>query len=162
MNISSLLELSHLEITKDTIQFTEKTRRWCRLPYLNHPNGCLNFDKSPLCPPKAPYLRDKITHYNYFYLILGRFNLSKYKRQMLLKHPNWSDRQARCVLYWQSSVKKHLKKFIRKIYDTKLTTSLFLLSCGSGFKNLDIPQTKIYSMEAAGIDVFNTLKRNKI
>lgn len=81
---------------------------------------------------------------------------------MLLKHPNCSDRQATCVLYWQSSVKKHLKKFIRKIYDTNPTTSLFLLSCGSGFKNLDIPQTKIYSMEATGIDVFNTLKRNKI
>jgi hypothetical protein len=81
---------------------------------------------------------------------------------MLLKHPDWSDRKANCVLYWQSSVKKQLKDFISKIYDTNPNTSLFLLSCGSGFKNLTIPQSKIYSMEAAGIDVFNTLKRNKI
>jgi hypothetical protein len=29
---------------------------------------------------------------------------------MLSWHPNWSNRQARCVLYWQGSVNKELKR----------------------------------------------------
>lgn len=162
MNITAFLRILHLEIEKETLSFSTKTLRWCRLPYSDHPKGCPNYNKNPLCPPNAPFLKEKINHFRYFYLILGRFNFLKYKEEMLLRHPDWSERQATCVLYWQSSVKRHLKEYIRDIYERNPEVSMFLLSCGSGFQNLNIPQEKIYSMEAVGIDVLNTLKANDI
>ncbi|MBD3212678.1 MAG: hypothetical protein GF311_08715 [Candidatus Lokiarchaeota archaeon] len=154
--------MSYQEINKESIIFTTKTRRWCSLPYPNHPNGCPNYNKNSLCPPKAPFLNIIIEEYKHFYLIIGHFNLAKYKKEMLRRHPNWSDRQATCVLYWQGSAKKHTKEYINKIYEKNTGNQLFLLSSGSGFNSLDIEQEKIYSMEAAGINVFETLKKNNI
>jgi predicted metal-binding protein len=156
------LNISYHEINKDSIKFTTKTRRWCRLPYLKHPNGCPNYGKNSLCPPKAPFLKTTIDKFNHFYLIIGKFNLVKYKKGMLRRHPNWSDRQAKCVLYWQGSAKKHMKEYIKTIYEKHTENNMFLLSSGSGFKNVKIPQKKIYSMEAAGINVFETLRKNNI
>jgi hypothetical protein len=34
------------------------------------------------------------------------FDLATFRIRMLERHPNWSDRQAGCVLYWQPSVRK--------------------------------------------------------
>lgn len=34
-------------------------------------------------------------------------------------HPNWSDRQARCLLYWQGSVRKKLKEEARAFIDSQ-------------------------------------------
>ncbi len=33
------------------------------------------------------------------------------------KHPEWSDRQARCCLYWQGSVRKQLREETKKFAD---------------------------------------------
>lgn len=162
MNISDLLTIKTFKINEKSIKFTHKTRLWCQLPYPNHPKGCPNYNKNLLCPPKAPFLKEYISRYNHFYLIVGRFNLSKYTILMLENHPDWSERQAACVLYWQGSAKKHLKEYIKNIYRNNSDKTLFLLSSGSGYKNLEIQQEKIYSMEAAGIDVFTTLRENNI
>jgi predicted metal-binding protein len=162
LDISNLLKIFYISIKKNAIKFTQKTKLWCCLPYPDHPNGCPNFDKNPLCPPKAPFLKNKLNKFNYFYLIIGRFNLSKYKEEMLIRHPSWSEKQAKCVLYWQSSAKRHIKDYIERIYEKNSNRSFFLLSSGSGFKNIRIPQEKIYSMEAVGINVFKTLDNNNI
>ncbi len=162
MNISGLLTINCVEILPETIHFTKKTRLWCRLPYPDHPNGCPNYNNNPVCPPNAPFLSNITDNYNYFYLITGRFNLLSYKESMLQRHPKWSERQATCVLYWQGSAKRHIKDFVKEIYSEHPENSFFLLSSGSGYKRLDIQQEKIYSMEAAGIDVFKTLRKNSI
>jgi len=56
-------------------------------------------------------------------------------------HPKWSDKQARCVLYWQSSVRKKLlaeaKTFLKN------NTDLILI---------EIP-------EANGVNVFRTCEK---
>lgn len=150
------------EILGESIKFTKKTRIWCRLPYPNHPKGCPNYDKNPFCPPIAKFMVEILEIFSYFYLIFAEFNLKEHKERMKKLHPNWSERQSACVLYWQSSVKKSLKNYIFEVYMKNKTQSKYLLSCGSSFRLLEINQKEIYSMEAGGIDVLNTLKANSI
>lgn len=78
-------------------------------------------------------------------LIIAKFDFEKYIHLMQQKNPNWSQKQIRCVLYWQSQIKKILKKEIQKYHPD------LVLSCGSGIGT--------YSMEAVGIDVMNSLKK---
>ena len=64
----------------------------------------------------------------------------------------------KCVLYWQSSLKVIIKRFIENIWQRN--QHFYVLGCGSGFK-LSF-QEHVASMEAVGINVFSTLKLNKI
>jgi len=162
MNIHNLVKIKIIKIKRETIVFTKKTRGWCLLPYPNHPKGCPNYNNNPLCPPKANYMSEKIGKYKFYYLIYANFNFRKYREQMTLNHPTWSDRQIGCVLYWQNSVKKRIKDFLKKIYIKNSLTNLYLFGCGSGFNDDFFKQEKILSMEAAGINVFSTLKNNDI
>ena len=156
------IEIKLKEIDRSSIYFTPKTQKWCILPYYGHKKGCPNYNKNPLCPPNAPFLEKLIEIYNHFYLIYARFSLLKYKKIMLNKHPNWSERQATCILYWQNSVKKYLKEYIKQIYKNNHKNSFYLFSSGSGYKTKEFTQEKIYSMEAIGINVFKTLNESKI
>jgi predicted metal-binding protein len=88
-----------------------RARAWCRLPYPNHPNGCPNFGKSEECPPKAPLFEAIIKPP--FTLVAVRFNLEEHVRKMKEKHPNWSEKKTKCLLYWQRKVNKRLKKFVK-------------------------------------------------
>ncbi len=162
MEIKNFVKIKYLRISKTTIIFTKKTRIWCRLPYPNHPKGCPNFNKNPLCPPKAEFLENVLNDFDTFYLVYAIFDLRKQRNRMLSLHPNWSERQANCLLYWQGSVKKRLKEYIKKIILKNKGKKIYILSSGSGFRDITFNQSKIYSMEAAGIDVFNTLKNNHI
>ena len=162
MERKNFVKINYLKINKESIKFSKKTRIWCRLPYPNHPKGCPNFNKNPLCPPKAEYLENIINNYNFFYLVYASFDLRRHRNRMLLLHPKWSDRQANCLLYWQGSVKKSLKEYIKKIFLKNKEKKIYIFASGSGFKDKFFKQSKIYSMEAAGIDVFNILKNNHI
>ena len=156
------MEIRHLRIKPETISFTKKTRKWCQLPYPDHPNGCPNYGKNPSCPPDAEYMDSILSKYSHFYLIYAIFNLDGQKRRMLSRHPDWTDRQATCLLYWQNSVKKALQERLREIQEINPEKRLYVLSSGSGFKQGAFNQEKIYSLEAGGIDVFRTLKKNGI
>jgi uncharacterized pyridoxamine 5'-phosphate oxidase family protein len=81
---------------------------------------------------------------------------------MMKRHPKWSYRQASCVLYWQGSVKRRIKTILKQIYRKNPNNQFYLFASGSGFKEILNNQEKIYSMEAAGIDVFKTLRNNDI
>jgi predicted metal-binding protein len=162
MDISSLLTIKAKEIARESIHFTPKTFLWCTLPYPDHPKGCPNYDKNPLCPPHSSLMHSKLNGFRYFYLVYGKFQLKRYIEQMRERHPTWSHRQASCVLYWQGSVKKHLKNRLKQIAQANTDIRFYLFSSGSGFKEKIFGQSKIYSMEAAGIDVFRTLKANGI
>jgi len=149
MNIQKLVEIHSQKIQKETIVFTIKTRRWCQCPYEGHPKGCPNFNKNELCPPKYPYRIDILDKYNYFMLVYADFNFKQYKKLMKNKYQEWSEKEIACVLYWQGSLKKILKTELKKyVYDE-------MFGAGSGFNGCA-------SMEAAGIDVFQTLRNNKI
>ncbi|MHA1437430.1 MAG: DUF2284 domain-containing protein [Promethearchaeota archaeon] len=163
MIFSDLIEIKVKEINKNTIYFSPKVFRWCRLPYPSHKKGCPNYNKNPFCPPNSEILSYKLDNYEYFYLIYAVFQLKKHANNLLKKHPNWSYRKASCLLYWQNSVKKVLREFIKKIQKANLDNQLYLFSSGSGDKGyFNELQKHIYSMEAAGINVFRTLKENNI
>jgi len=149
-------------VKKEDIEFTKKTRLWCKLPYPNHPRGCPNYNKNSLCPPSAKYMDYLLEYYSYFYLIYAIFNLKSQRERMLTLHPNWSKKQANCLLYWQNSVKKALKEYIQKITAKNVEKEIYILSCGSGFKINCSNQSEIYSMEAVGINVISTLKNVNI
>jgi len=77
---------------------------WCELPYPGHKKGCPNYGKG--CPlPKVDVYFD-LTMPHWF--AIHRFDLKAHVERMRDKHPEWSDRQCRCVLYWQNGVRKSL------------------------------------------------------
>jgi len=129
------------------------TKKWCIFPYPDHLNGCPQYNKSSLCPPKIDTFTLSLEKYAHFYLFYAKFNLQTYIEKMRVLHPEWSERQLRNLIYWQNSVKKILKDYILD-YDYKRFDSL-LLGCGSGFDSAP-------SMEAVGINVLATLRKNHI
>jgi len=145
-------------VQASSIVFTEKVREWCKLPYPmpkpDHPRGCPNYGKKPLCPPTAPYRADILVKFKNFKIVHAVFDFKRYKELVRESHPAWSDRQVENVLYWQSAVKKVLKD--RVFGDHRhIDNDRVVLGAGSGFDNCQ-------SMESAGIDVFATLKNNDI
>lgn len=132
--------------------------------YPNHPKGCPNYN-SRLCPPyipsHVPSLIDLIVDYDHFYLIYAEFNFAKYKELRKQENPNWTSNQIKCLLYWQNSVKKLLKEEIEQIIDPSFINNILILGCGSSMK-IKWHKNDIYSMEAMGVNVFSTLKLNKI
>lgn len=86
-----------------------KAREWCKLPYPDHPKGCPMYGKKDTCPPQAPLINSFFDLSKPVFLLAVEFDLSAHIERMLQKHPDWSDRQARCVLYWQESVNKSLR-----------------------------------------------------
>jgi predicted metal-binding protein len=84
-------------------------RGLCVRPYEGHPHGCPNHGRSPRCPPAAPHLFEAFDESGPFYAVYSRFPLGDHVRAMRQRHPGWSDRQLRCVLYWQNSARKKLR-----------------------------------------------------
>lgn len=84
-------------------------RNLCVKPYYNHPKGCPNYNKRNLCPPAALLLTEFIDLDKRVLAVCVHFNLGMHVERMKDKHPNWSQRQCECCLYWQGSVKKKLK-----------------------------------------------------
>lgn len=150
MNIQHLTQLHHKVVFPHDIIFTPKTKLWCQLPYPNHPHGCPNYNKSPLCPPNSPeFTMDSLYGYKKLILLWVEFNFNQYKQEMGKKHPSFSQKQVECCLYYQNTLKNMLKLEI-----TKYSPSL-ILGCGSGFGSC-------YSMESVGINVMMTLKKLQI
>jgi hypothetical protein len=116
-----------------------RARAWCCLPYPNHPNGCPNFGKSEECPPEAPLFETIIKPP--FTLVAVRFNLEEHVRKMKEKHPNWSEKRAKCLLYWQRKVNKRLRKICEGIA-SKIPNAIVL-----------------YRPEGNGVNVFETCRK---
>jgi len=89
---------------------SKKTGQWCKLPYPNHPKGCPNYGKKANCPPQAPWIYDYFNTLRPMYLVHSEFDLAAHVELMKQRHPDWSDRQCRCVLYWQSKSRKQMKE----------------------------------------------------
>ena len=118
-----------------------KARDWCKLPYPNHPRGCPNYGNRYSCPPEATLITEFIDIYKPMYLIAVEFDLANHISRMKHLHPNWSDRQARCVLYWQNKINKELRD-----------------ECDN-FKWLNPDMITTNCPEAMGVNVIATAKR---
>ena len=106
---------------------------WCKLPYPGHPKGCPNFPKCPANQPNAQRLDDLSWH-----AVIEEFDLKAHAEKMAVKHPEWTERQCRNLLYWQGGVRKRLKEKALRAADLFFDVVL------------EIP-------EASGINVFETM-----
>lgn len=90
----------------------QSVRGLCRKPYPLHPKGCPNFNKRKTCPPFAP-----IFHIHYkldqIWAIWNVFDFGGYINRMRIAHPDWSERQLACCLYWQGTARKALEAEIK-------------------------------------------------
>ena len=96
--------------TTTKLVLDNRARDWCKLPYPDHPKGCPNYGKKQGCPPQAPLVGDYFNLNEDHYFVVVQFDLGKHIERMKNKHPSWSDRQAKCVLYWQGGVNKALRE----------------------------------------------------
>lgn len=117
-----------------------RVRDWCKMPYPDHPHGCPNYDKKDICPPKVCMVDEYFDTDKPVGFVVTEFDLGAHVQKMLEKHPEWTMRQARCVLYWQSRARKVLKEAT----DEALSTSEFDLAS--------------YCPEAMGVNLFRTMR----
>lgn len=92
----------------------EGVRFLCLRPYPNHPKGCPNFNKKDTCPPKIKLWQEICDTRLATWIYYTRFDLKSHVERMKSKHPDWSDRQLNCCLYWQNSARKPLKEYIKE------------------------------------------------
>ncbi len=120
-------------------------REWCKRPYHGHQKGCPNYAHKPGCPPKAMKIEQWLDGRARQWFVYYPFNLKDHAAKMMKNHRGWSERQARCCLYWQAGVTKRLLiEVINFIFST--------------FE----PSNKIaYTLcpEAMGLDVISTAQR---
>ena len=137
---------------------------WCVLPYPDHPKGCPNFAKKKTCPPNAPNFLEYIDVCKSLWLIAVEFDLATHMARMKERHPHWSDRQARCLLYWQPSVNKRLNNLVAQFrweYPDTISTvcpeamgvQVIETAQKLGLNIQPKPQNKIYKVAIAGYGV---------
>jgi len=124
---------------------------WCLLPYgkkidrrgrevWRHPKGCPNWNKKDKCPAHAPHFEDvAIPPY---WLVQVPFNLREHHARMREKHPDWSEAQVRCILWWQTGVNARLKRLAKEVRDSLPGKNILL----------EVP-------EANGVNLFATCAR---
>lgn len=141
-----------------------KFKGYCLKPYDGHPKGCPNFNnpKRPDCPPRAPKFDQYFDMNKSIYAIIIEFDLSSHVTRMKIANPNWSDKQARCCLYWQGSVRKELKKATAQFlkthpgYEISYTPEAMGLNVTETLQNVGInlewpPIHKVCKVAIAGI-----------
>lgn len=118
-------------------------RGLCKKAYHNHPKGCPNWGKDK-CPPIIAKLEDFFDISQPMYFIWNEFDLGSHIERMKEKHPDWSDYQLRCVLYWQPKARKQLKEEIIKF---KKSHPEYTISTGPEAMGINVTKT----MEQLGI-----------
>ena len=123
----------------DEVVFDIRARNgeWCMAPYPGHPRGCPNY---PACVKEHPNF--KTLPPRKWFALVEDFDLKAHAEKMKAAHPDWTERQARCVLYWQNGVRKRLSEKALKEYRPL-----------EGDILLTIP-------EACGVNVFATMAQH--
>ena len=116
---------------------------FCAHPYADHPKGCPNY---PQCPDDEDRFTmqelQSLEHDYDWFGVIEEFDLKTHAQKLKQKHLDWSERQCRCLLYWQGGVRKRLL--------SKAMSFQFEANCSSIL--LSIP-------EASGINVFATMEK---
>lgn len=157
MDFKELVKIQVKGIEKETIIHYPEVRDLCYREYSGHKNGCPNRSKCDFLNVPSFDIIAEYGSFDYFYLIYAEFDFKKYLEIMKEIHPQWTERQLRNVLYWQSSIKRMLSNFINNL---DLASWDYVLGCGSGLKIKN--QKRVGSMENSYINVFSTCKLNGI
>jgi len=115
-------------------------RAHCLLPYPQHPKGCPNAGKSERCPPKAPLFEEIFDLERPVYALINEFDLGGHMRRMAAKHTGWSDRQLRCVLYWQNTARKQLQEKLERVLSDRRYGQCIATWCPEGM-GVDVTAT---------------------
>lgn len=135
-----IIEITNkLEINYRASERINGQKAWCELPYPGHKKGCPNYGKG--CP--LPHVDNYFDLSKPHWFAITKFDLKNHVQKMKGGHPKWSERQCRCVLYWQNGVRKELDK-----------------TCREFIQNKNLIFHKI--PEAMGVNVILTLKKLKI
>ncbi len=110
--INNIFREDYKIVVQVTPVIDHKVRGLCTKPYPNHKKGCPNFEIKKGCPPSAPYFEKYYDMEKPIYAIINRFACKPHTNKMRLAHPDWSDRQINCVLYWQGRARKYLKAHV--------------------------------------------------
>jgi len=80
--------------------------KFCCKPYPNHPKGCPNYGKKNGCPPNVSSLNKILDFNKEVFFIYTDFDIGSHAKKMKKMHPDWSERQIYCCLYWQPKARK--------------------------------------------------------
>lgn len=119
-------------------------RGLCVKPYPGHKKGCPNFNKKNGCPPGAAKFDEVYDLSKPVYAIINKFDFASHVSRMKELHPEWSQRQLECCLYWQPKARNQLLQHIK-----------YFLQNHPGYKVEPCP-------EAMGVDVTETLKNSGV
>ncbi len=135
---------------------------------------CPSYGHSWACPPEAPYLKNKISEYERFFLIFIKFNLLSYIQEEKANHPQKTEISIRNAFYMKNLLRDNLEQeiysfFLNQEIDYKEKLILWDGFCRVCSNERDkgctydagypcrYPDQKRYSMEAVGIDVNKTV-----
>jgi hypothetical protein len=141
----SLLKVSFHSITIKDLIIDPNVRDYCLLPYPDHPHGCPNYGKSPLCPPQSVF--HPLSHYepfSSFHLAICQFNLETYCEERRRRFPKSTDKALRNPRLYQAHVKKIFHSTIDRFIEVEGIDTYEIFGCGSGHKNAP-------SMESVGL-----------
>ena len=122
----------------------ERVRGWCALPYPGHPKGCPNLNVKDECPSKCRMIYDNFNLKKDHWFAIIKFDMEAQMARMLDLHPDWSEKQCRCCLYWQEGVRKKLRQLCESKIDGNHRLSYTLIP------------------EAGGVHVFDTMLQHGI
>lgn len=89
-----------------------EAKEWCKIPYPNHPKGCPNYYGKCFCGGAKPIkMIDTFMDTSQpIYIVYVEFDLAAHVEKMRIKHPTWTERQLRNVLYWQGAQRAKLRR----------------------------------------------------
>jgi predicted metal-binding protein len=96
-----IISINPLEIPLDI-----DSQRLCCKAYPNHPKGCPNYGMKKGCPPNVSPLKEILDFNKEIFLIYTEFDIGNHAERMKKLHPDWSNRQIYCCLYWQPKARK--------------------------------------------------------
>ena len=97
------------------IVIDKSVRGLCIHPYPNHPKGCPNYGKRLTCPPQVKLIDEIFDIDKGFWIVWIDFDFRFHCKKMQKKHPNWSQRQVECCLYWQGKANKKLREAVADV-----------------------------------------------
>ena len=121
-------------------------RGLCQKEYPNHKKGCPNWNKKEGFPPQALMIYEILDFNEPVFAIFNKYPFGKHVKKMRDKHPDWTQRQVECCLYWQGTARKQLREKIKMFL--KGHPDYIISHCPEG-SGVNLTQT----MKDVGIDL---------
>ena len=110
----SAVGMPYLNLTHGHKDVVEQSGWLCQKPYGSNRHGCPNYGKRDTCPPRCKPFYDVVNPADPTYVIYTEFNIGMHAYRMSKKHPEWTEKQCYCLLYWQPTARKQLRNEIER------------------------------------------------